>query len=101
MKKAVKVVITLRHHLRSMGVKVSKSTRLFVDNRSVLLNVTNPASTLNKKALALACHFVREHQAGDVIDAQQIKSEDNYADCLTKALNSTVHHGLIHEFMTN
>ena len=84
-----------------MGVEVSKSTRLFVDNRSVLLNVTNPASTLNKKALALAYHFVREHQAGDVIDAQQIKSEDNYADCLTKALNSTAHHGLIYEFMTN
>ena len=99
--KAVEVVITLRHNLRSMGVKVSKSTRLFVDNKSVLLNVTNPASTLNKKALALACHFVREHQAGEVINAQQIRSEDNHADCLTKALNSTVLYGLTCEFMNN
>ena len=52
MKKAVEVVTTLRCHLRSMGVKVSRRTRIFVDNKSALLNVTNPASTLNKKALA-------------------------------------------------
>ena len=101
MKKAVEVVMTLRCHLRSMGVKVSKRTRIFVDNKSVLLNVTNPASTLNKKALALAHHFVREHQSGEVINAQQISSKDNCADCLTKALNSTALHGLVCEFMNN
>ena len=101
MKKAVEVVMTLRHHLRSMGLKVSRKTRIFVDNKSVLLNVTNPASTLNKKALASAHHFVRDHQSGEVINAQKISSEDNHADCLTKALNSTALHRLVHEFMNN
>ena len=101
LKTAVEVAITLRYHLRSMGVQVIKPTKIFVDNRSVFLNIANPASTLNKKAIALAYHFVREHQAGGVIDAEHIKSQDNYSDCLTKALNSTLHHALIYEFMTN
>ena len=101
MKKAVEVIVMLRYYLISMSVKVSQRTRLFVDNKSVHLNVANPASSLNKKAIALAYHFVREHQSGKVIDAQHIRSEDNYADCLTKPLNSTIHHGLIYEFMTN
>ena len=101
LKKAVEVVITIRYHLRSMGIKVGKATKIFVDNKSVFLNIANPASTLNKKAIALAYHFVREHQAGGVIETLHIKSEDNYADCLTKALNSTLHNGLIYEFMTN
>ena len=101
MKKAVEVIVMIRCHLRSMGIKVTKRTNLFVDNKSVHLNVANPASTLNKKALALAHHFVRKHQSGKVINAQHIRSENNHADCLTKPLNSTVHHGLICEFMTN
>ena len=101
LKKAVEVVITIRYHLRSMGIKVGKPTKIFVDNKSVFLNIANPASTLNKKAIALAYHFVREHQAGGVIETLHIKSEDNYSDCLTKALNSTLHNGLVYEFMTN
>ena len=101
LKKAVEVAITIRYHLRSMGVKVTKPTKIFVDNKSVCINSSNPASTLNKKAIALAYHFVREHQAAGIVEIHYIKSEDNYADCLTKALNSTKLRTLQHEFMTN
>ena len=101
LKKAVEVAITIRYHLRSMGVSVTKPTKIFVDNKSVFLNTANPASSLNKKAVALAYHFVREHQAGKVIEINHIKSEDNYADCLTKPLNSTLFRNLLNEFMTN
>ena len=101
LKKAVEVAITMRYHLRSMGVIVSKPTKIYVDNKSVFINASNPASSLNKKSIALAYHFVREHQAAKIVDIQHIRSEDNYADCLTKALNSTVLRNLLHEFMTN
>lgn len=93
--------ITIRYHFRSMGVKVTKPTKIFVYNKSVCINSSNPASTLNKKAIALAYHFVREHQAAGIVEIHYIKSEDNYADCLTKALNSTKLRTLQHEFMTN
>ena len=57
-------------------------------------------NSLNKKAIALAYQSVREHQAGKVIDIRHIRSQDNYADCLTKSLNSTVLKNLLFEFMT-
>ena len=101
LKKAVETAITIRYHLRSMGMKVTKPTTIYVDNKSVFLNAANPASTLNKKAIALAYHFVREHQFGKVVNIRHICSEDNYADILTKGLNSTQHRNLSHEFMTN
>ena len=84
-----------------MGIKISKPTKIFVDNMSVVINAANPASSLNKKAVALAYHFVRQHQAAGVIDIHHIRSEDNYADCLTKPLNSTQLRNLLYEFMSN
>ena len=100
LKNAVELAITLRYHLRSMGIQVTEPTNIHVDNMSVVLNATNPSSTLNKKAVALAYHFVRQHQAGNVIKVSHISSNDNYADLLTKPLNSTLLRNLLNEFMT-
>jgi hypothetical protein len=36
-----------------MGIKVAKSTPIFVDNMGVVLNASNPGSMLNKKSVAL------------------------------------------------
>eukprot|EP00957_Ditylum_brightwellii_P053825 4078105-Ditylum_brightwellii.AAC.1 len=63
-----------------MGFKVSVPTPIFVDNMSVVLNASNPGSTLNKKTVALSYHFVREHVANAVIEIRKIDSEDNFAD---------------------
>jgi hypothetical protein len=101
LKAAVELAITLRYHLRSMGIMVNRPTDIFVDNKSVCINATNPASTLNKKSVALAYHFVRQHQAGKVVSITHIKSEDNYADILTKPLNSNSFRHLVYEFMRN
>ena len=79
---------------------VKKPTVIHVDNKSVVINSANPASSLNKKALALSYHFVRQYQAASVISVQHIRSEDNYADCLTKPLNTTLFRNLVNEFMT-
>lgn len=91
----------IRYFLRSMGVKVKEATRIFVDNKGVVLNVTNPALSLNKKALALAYHFVREHQHGKTIDVRKIGTDDHYSDPLTKALTSNKHRGFFYKLMTN
>ena len=101
LKKAVEEAITLRYYLRSMGVKVAKATPIFVDNMSVVINASNPGSTLNKKSVALSYHFVREHVANDVVEIRKIDTTDNYADPFTKALNSTEHHDFFYEVMCN
>jgi hypothetical protein len=101
LKKAVEQAITIRYYLRSMGVKITKSTPVFVDNMSVVLNASNPGSTLNKKSVALSYHFVREHVANSVIEIRKIDSADNYADPFTKALTSGDHHDFFYEVMCN
>ena len=100
LKDATEVAITLRYHLRSMGILVSIPSRIYCDNMSVCINASNPASSLNKKAVALAYHFVRQNQSGNVIQIHHIRSEDNYADILTKPLPPKQFHDLLYEFMT-
>ena len=65
--KASKDSFILRYHLISMVIRVSKPTPIFVDNMSVVLNATNPGSTLNNKTVALTYHFVREDVANNVV----------------------------------
>jgi hypothetical protein len=71
LKKAVEQTITIRYYLQSMGVQVSKSTPIFVDYMSVVLNASNPGSTLNKKSDALSFHFVREHVANSMAEIRK------------------------------
>ena len=68
---------------------------------AVIINSTDPGSTLNKKMVALAYHFVREHAANDVIDVRKIDTDDNYADAFTKCLNSKQFHGFYYQLMCN
>ena len=101
LKAGVEEAITIRYHLRSMGVKVSKSTPIWVDNMSVVLNATNPGSSLNKKAIALSYHFVREHQAQKVISIRKVDTKDNFADPFTKALSNPEFHGFFRHLQCN
>ena len=101
LKRAVEEAVNVRYHLRSMGVEVSKPTRILVDNMAVILNSTDPGSTLNKKMVALAYHFVREHVANDVVEVKKIDTKDNYADPFTKSLGSNEFHDFFYELMCN
>ena len=101
LKTAVELAVTIIYYLRSMGIKVSKPTTILADNLASIINATNPASTLNKKHVALAYHFVREHVANNVVEVLKIRSEDNYADPFTKGMNSTAHGDLFHNVQQN
>jgi hypothetical protein len=101
LKAGVEEAVTLRYHLRSLGVKVSQSTPIWVDNMAVVLNATKPGSALNKKVIALAYHFVREHQSKSVVSIRKIDTKDNYADPFTKALNNTEFHAFFINLLHN
>ena len=101
LKKAVEECVSLRYYLRSMGVRVSESTKIYVDNMGVVINSSDPSSSLNKKTIALAYHFTREHIANDVVEVRKIGSDDNYADPLTKTVTSSAHNDFCYEFLTN
>lgn len=101
LKRAVEEAVTIRYHLRSSGVRVQQATNIWVDNMSVVLSSTNPGSPLNKKNVALAYHFVREHAANEVISIRKIQSTHNYADAFTKALDSTSFHNFFQQILCN
>ena len=101
LKRAITIAEDMRYTLRSMGVEVKNPTVVFEDNQSVCISSTNPGTTLNHKNVALAYHYVREHQANKVVEIVKIPGVDNYADAFTKGLNSTIHGDHIHNLMSN
>ena len=84
-----------------MGVKVIKAATVLCDNKGMVINSTVPQSTMNKKKIALAYHYVWEHQANDVVNICFIPAGENYADAFTKALDSNAFNDFFYEIMAN
>ena len=76
----------LRYKLRMMGIPCDHPSYIFGDNKSVLVNLSNPFSMLKKKSSSIAYHFVRENVAKDECRVTYINTHDNIADMLTKPL---------------
>ena len=57
-KQATEHVPGLYYKLRVMGITFEDPAFVFGDNQSVLANMTNPASTLEKELNDIAYHFV-------------------------------------------
>ena len=92
---AVEIAMEYRYALRMMGVEVDGPCRMFGDNNSVILNTTLPSSMLKKKHQSIAYHAVRTAQACKIISFEHCRSEDNWADVLTKPLAPIKHHRLV------
>ena len=65
------------------------------DNMSVVLNTTVPSSVLKKKHLGIGYHRVREAVAAKVMRFAHIRSEENLADILIKALPNPAFHTML------
>ena len=82
---AVEGIIEFRYKLRMMGIAIQGPSQVLCDNKSVVLNMTLPSSTLKKKHNAIAYHKVRETVAAEIIKVNHIDGKLNLADILTKA----------------
>ena len=99
LKIAVETAIELRYKLRMLGVKVEGPTEMLGDNQAVVINVSKPESMLKKKSNLCSYHFCREASACSIANYRSIKSEDNYSDCLTKALSPHVLQRLVRPWL--
>jgi hypothetical protein len=86
---AVEGIIEFRYKLRMMGITLQGPSQVLCDNKSVVLNMTLPSSTLKKKHNAIAYHRVRETVAAKVIKVNHIDGKANLADILTKPTDGT------------
>ena len=69
-----------------MGIPVTQCTYIYGDNKSVLVNSSNPDSQLKKKSNSVAYHHVREGCALDEWRYCYINTNDNVANMLSKPL---------------
>ena len=88
-RQATEQIMDLRFTLRALGVPLDGPSWLFGDNQSVVTSSTIPHSKLSKRWNALSYHRVREAIAGSIIRFHYVRSEENPADILTKALDFT------------
>jgi hypothetical protein len=86
MKQCCEYIRGLRYKLRMMGIPVKDPAYIFGDNQSVLLNTSNPYSTLKKKSSSVAYHFVREGVAKDEWRTTYLNTHYNPAEMFTKSL---------------
>ena len=92
---AAETVLDFRYTLRMLGVPVNGPTTMLGDNMSVIQNCSLPSSQLKKKHNAIAYHWIRECVAAEIILLGHVRSELNYADICTKALNGPKLYGLV------
>lgn len=82
---AAKEIVWVSRLLNEIGIK-SEANTLFVDNVSAIKLVKNPEFHQRTKHIDVRYHFVRDLYEKGIIDVKYVKSEDQYADILTKPL---------------
>ena len=88
----------LRYTLRMISVLLDGLALMLGDKMSVVsvvLKTTVLSSVLKKKHLGIGYHRVREAVAAKVLRFAHIRSEENLADILTKALPNPAFHRLL------
>ena len=84
-----------------MGLFMEGPSQVLCDNKSIVLNLTLPSSTLKKKHNAIAYHRVRENIAAQVIKVNHIDGKSNIADILTKATDGITFKRHVETCLTN
>jgi hypothetical protein len=83
---AVEEAIAIRYMLRSLGVPVDRPTLFLGDNKSVMTNIGQADSQLQKKHVAISYHLVREAVASGIIQPFHLAGKYNPSDILTKMI---------------
>lgn len=76
----------LKSFLASLGVFHTRPMKLFCDNQAALHIASNPFFHERTEHIEIDCHFVREQLLAGNITTAYVRSIDQLADILTKAL---------------
>ena len=83
---AIETLIEVRYKLRMMGIAFYRQSYVLCDNKSVVLNMQLPSSSLKKKHNSVAYHKCREAVAAGIAVIGHIEGKQNISDILTKPL---------------
>lgn len=83
-------LLWLRNLLMDLGVDSQDAMKLYCDNTSAIEIAHNPVQHDRTKHVEVDRHFIKEKLDAGIIIFPFVKSEDNLADVLTKAIASNV-----------
>ena len=88
-------LLWLRNLLKNLGVHSHEAMKLYCDNTSAIEIAHNPVQHDRTKHIEIDRHFIKEKLEAGIIIFLFVKSEDQLADILTKAVaNSVFGHSL-------
>lgn len=83
---AISEILIMREILKAFKLNLTNPVQVYEDNSGAISITKYGNYTKNAKHIEIQYHFVHENYLAKVIDVIKIKSEDNVADILTKAL---------------
>ena len=86
--KGVTEVLWLRKLLTELGYTPTKSCKLFCDYQVVINISENPVQHDRTKHVKVDRHFIKENLEAKVIKLPHVRSEDQLANILTKAVGA-------------
>lgn len=89
-KHGITEILWLRRLLTDLGFSPKKTSRLYCDNKAAISIAENPVQHDRTKHVEIDRHFIREKIDRGIIELPFIRSENQLADILTKAVNAKV-----------
>ena len=90
MAKGLCELLWLRRLLEEIGYSSSSAMNLFCDNKAAIEIAQNPVQHDLTKHVEVDRHFIKEKLEAKIVQFPFVKSEDQLADILTKAVSSKV-----------
>ncbi|WMV44756.1 hypothetical protein MTR67_038141 [Solanum verrucosum] len=82
-------IMWIHHLLTEIGLEHHTPAKLWCDNQAALHIASNPVYHERTKHIEVDCHFIREKIQENLISTGYVKTGEQVADLLTKALNGT------------
>ena len=86
--KGITEVLWLRKLLTELGFTLTRSCELYCDNQAAINILENPVQHDRTKHVEVNRHFIKEKLEAHVINLPHVKSKDQLADILTKAVRT-------------
>nr|GEX70903.1 putative copia-type protein [Tanacetum cinerariifolium] len=83
-------VLWIRKLLTEVGFRPKRATQVFCDNKAAIQISENPVQHDRTKHVEIDRHFIKEKLEAGIIELPLVRSEDQLADILTKAVRTGI-----------